>query len=378
MADALAAGRGTAALLARSLVRDLLAREQAADQVQESIGGEVVSDLHEALRGTPVDPLPPERAVEYFRSLVPSLGVDPQRFGELQRRQAFTLAASIDTALISRVQQVIGDYLEYGTHRPAAGQLGSRIVRYVAHPHAGPEERLILVDPRKLDTDWQRDTSYHLPTDAKGASEIRGRRENFEKFLATGDAVEAPRVLLGADGLPSFLDGRHRFAVLRDRDVSHVGIMVPADQATAFQARYGAATPSPAKPFSVRKAVDEVLARAGVSPANPAYAETVVRTNLLDSFNSAADEARMDPDVIDWFPVWEYSAIMDGRARPEHAARNGRYYPANVTFVSVRGTDIKDAANCRCTSIPVSKRQWARLRAAGARIADGYPDVLAA
>jgi hypothetical protein len=46
-----------------------------------------------------------------------------------------------------------------------------------------------------------------------------------------------------------------------------------------------------------------------------------------------------------------------------------------VSFVEVRGRGIEDAANCRCTSISVDRWDWAELKAGGARIAGGYPDV---
>lgn len=123
-------------------------------------------------------------------------------------------------------------------------------------------------------------------------------------------------------------------------------------------------------------AIRDVLERAGVAPANPSYAEMVFRTNAVDIYNQAADEERRDDDVIETFPVYEYMNPEDERSRETHAARNGKYYPSSVPFVTVRGTGIEDAANCRCTFASISKWRWAQLKAAGARIADGYEDVL--
>ena len=84
------------------------------------------------------------------------------------------------------------------------------------------------------------------------------------------------------------------------------------------------------------------------------------------------DELNQTQEV---FPVWRYSNPCDSRSRPHHAARNGKYYPSSVPFVKVRGEGIEDAANDRCVQIPVDRWTWRELRAAGARIADGYPDV---
>jgi SPP1 gp7 family putative phage head morphogenesis protein len=123
------------------------------------------------------------------------------------------------------------------------------------------------------------------------------------------------------------------------------------------------------------QAIQALLDQAGVTPDNPQYAEMVFRTNTMDAYNQGGTQALQDPDVSDTFPVWQYSNPHDRRSRPSHAERDGNYYPAAVPFVQVRGTDIADAANCRCTSIPIDKWTWAKRRAAGARIADGYADV---
>lgn len=123
--------------------------------------------------------------------------------------------------------------------------------------------------------------------------------------------------------------------------------------------------------------IDELLDAAGVGPRSKDYSRMVFRTNAMDSYNAGYERERTDPDVIATFPVWEYSNPVDSRSRPHHAERNGRYYPADVPFVQVRGEGIEDASNCRCMSIAVDKWDWKELKAAGARIADGYPDPTA-
>jgi hypothetical protein len=120
-------------------------------------------------------------------------------------------------------------------------------------------------------------------------------------------------------------------------------------------------------------AVRAILIAAGVHPANSQYAEMTFRTNTMDAFNAAAEEERMQPDVRATFPVWKYAGIEDGREGDDHRPHFGKYYPANVPFHQVRGERV---FNCRCVPIPISKGQWRRLKADGARIADGYPDVL--
>lgn len=122
------------------------------------------------------------------------------------------------------------------------------------------------------------------------------------------------------------------------------------------------------------KAVQALLDAAGVAPGHPegrdGYAATVFRTNTMDAWNQGLqDELAQQQET---FPVWRYSNPHDSRSRPEHAARNGRYYPASVTFNQIRGTGIEEVANCRCTAVPIDRWQWADLKAKGARLADGY------
>jgi predicted double-glycine peptidase len=61
-----------------------------------------------------LSPMPPQRAVEYFTGLVPTLGTDPQRFGDDLRRRAFTLAVATDQELLGRVQDLVGERLRTG------------------------------------------------------------------------------------------------------------------------------------------------------------------------------------------------------------------------------------------------------------------------
>jgi hypothetical protein len=114
--------------------------------------------------------------------------------------------------------------------------------------------------------------------------------------------------------------------------------------------------------------VQKILDAAGVSPANPQYAEMVFRTNMMDSFNAGTTRELQDPAVQEYFPVWRYAAIVDDRSRLWHAIRNGQYYPSSVPFAEVRGEDISDVANCRCGQTPIDKFEWDKLKAAGATL----------
>jgi SPP1 gp7 family putative phage head morphogenesis protein len=234
LTEAIAGANAAADLLGRARVREL-----ATGVPWNSKGPRRFAEFR-AFADAPVPPLSPEAALEYFRALVPTLGVDPQRYGRDMRRAAFTLAEATEQTLIERVQNAIADVLEQGT---------------------GPEG-------------------------------------------LAGEEV-----------------------------------------------------------------VQQLLDAAGVTPTNPQYAEMVFRTNAADAYNTGAWDEYTDPDLQDEFPVWQYSNPADARSRPHHAARDGNYYPASMSFAEVRGTDAGDVIQCRCVFIPVHKSEWKQLEAAGARLA---------
>ena len=112
------------------------------------------------------------------------------------------------------------------------------------------------------------------------------------------------------------------------------------------------------------QAIDTILRKAGIHPSNPDYPRMVFRTNYMDMFNVAAEEQRLDPDVVDEFPVWRYMGIDDGRQGKDHEIHFGKYYPSKAKFKEVRGERI---FNCRCQPVPIYKTEWARLKSKGVK-----------
>lgn len=223
LADSLASTIATANLLGRYRIRSILNRRRPPAQTFAEPAG------------PPVAPIPPEKALSYFRSLAPGITGDPGIFAPTMRRQAFTLAVSTDALLLQKVQGVIAD------------------------------------------------------------------------ALATGGGTIAD--------------------------------------------------------------VQEILDKAGVSPRNPQYAEMVYRTNSMDAYNQGHDEERQDPEVINYFPVWRYDGIEDGREGDDHRPKFGKYYPASATFAEVRGDR---PFNCRCGATPIYVDDWDELKKGGARVESAW------
>jgi SPP1 gp7 family putative phage head morphogenesis protein len=117
-------------------------------------------------------------------------------------------------------------------------------------------------------------------------------------------------------------------------------------------------------------AVQAVLDAAGVTSANPQRGETIFRTEAMGAYNQGLhDQLQAERE---FFPAWQYAAVTDNRARPWHAAKNGRLYASHVSFERVRGTTPNDTVNCRCTMIPIFKDDLAEMLAAGKRLEPVY------
>lgn len=101
----------------------------------------------------------------------------------------------------------------------------------------------VLVDVRadKLDRAWSKDKNSYIGK--RGAGAIGDRREQFREFLKDSKngaikPIVAPTVNVGKNG-PAFVDGRHRFSVLRDQGRKRVVISVPRHQAAQTRRRFG-------------------------------------------------------------------------------------------------------------------------------------------
>lgn len=191
------------------------------------------------IQGEELPLLSPQMALDYFRTLVPRLGVDPILWAPMMQRTAFTLAAATEKTLLNRVQELLLNNLRDG--------------------------------------------------------------QGWDYFSPGGTPTGNLRVLL-----------------------------------------------------------DE----AGVTPKNPQYSQMVFRTNTMDAYNIGYGLEMADPEISEFFPVWQYLGIRDGREGDDHRPKFNRYYPNSLHFAEVRG---KRVWNCRCTPRAVDKFEWADLYAKGAR-----------
>ncbi len=89
------------------------------------------------------------------------------------------------------------------------------------------------------------------------------------------------------------------------------------------------------------------------------HIRTLFRTNVLSAYNEGRRAIFDDPDVEDFVPYLMYSAILDGHARPSHAAMDGRIYRKDDAIWS--SWYPPNGFNCRCEVIPVTQIEARRL-----------------
>ncbi len=129
----------------------------------------------------------------------------------------------------------------------------------------------------------------------------------------------------------------------------------------------------------LRNAIEDEIVKAGLEPLNKGYSEMVARTNTLEAYRKAGDEASLDPDIQEMFPVYEYIGNEDGREGDDHRPLFGRYFPIQLPFVTVRNAAGPSPRpwNCRCDHIKIDRFDWEELQAQGAELWD-LEDVKAA
>jgi hypothetical protein len=93
-------------------------------------------------------------------------------------------------------------------------------------------------DVKKMDDSWKNESDYYVGKDGVGGQD--GRYKTVSDFVDRGSSVIMPEVSIRtSDGVVTFIDGRHRFAVLRDRGLKRIKVAVPNEKADEFKELYG-------------------------------------------------------------------------------------------------------------------------------------------
>jgi len=123
------------AILRAIISADLLGRARIVRQAERfrSRKQTFAADVPDVLADIPAIPGIPVDVVEYFRSLVPTLGIDPAVYGPLMERHAFTLAVATEKTLLDKAQTAIADYLRTDWLDPNSADKahGAQVVQHV-------------------------------------------------------------------------------------------------------------------------------------------------------------------------------------------------------------------------------------------------------
>ncbi len=96
-----------------------------------------------------------------------------------------------------------------------------------------------------------------------------------------------------------------------------------------------------------KDSMEEVLDNKGWSVRADGSAwrlDTIYRTNMQSAY--MAGRFHQMKEVEEDFPYWQYSAVMDMRTRPSHAALNGKVLKSNDPFWKT--SYAPNGYNCRC------------------------------
>ncbi len=115
-------------------------------------------------------------------------------------------------------------------------------VKFVQPARAKQRENIVWVDVGKFDQEWNKDEGFYIGAGGVGAK-ISNRYERFQEFLKTGQPVEMPEVSLREFEIRGsrigFVNGRHRFAVLRDMGLKSIPVSISKKEADEFKELFG-------------------------------------------------------------------------------------------------------------------------------------------
>lgn len=95
----------------------------------------------------------------------------------------------------------------------------------------------------------------------------------------------------------------------------------------------------------------DIMEARGWEGMTPWHAETVFRNNIQTAYSTGRYKQMVDQKEA--VPYWEYDAVNDAATRPEHAALDGKIFPADHPFWDTWYPP--NGHRCRCGVNPVHK-----------------------
>lgn len=162
----------------------------------------------------------------------------------LKRIERNQLVSMLNPALIdlnARSQKYIDQAVKYlQSEEPEPFEFHGSINETIEWKKSGASARdvVVQIDVAKVDASASKDRNFYVGPQGSGG--IKGRYERFSRWMERGETVEMPEVCLTDQGEISFINGRHRFAWMRDNGVTTMPVAVPANDAAGVKERFSA------------------------------------------------------------------------------------------------------------------------------------------
>lgn len=125
----------------------------------------------------------------------------------------------------------------YGPGFPELSKITERANPEWKKSPAASQDAVVWVDVELVNQSASKDHNFYVGP--KGEGGISGRYDRFDKWMGQGEAVEMPEITLTDSEEISFINGRHRFAWMRDQGIRELPVAVSGGVADAVERKYG-------------------------------------------------------------------------------------------------------------------------------------------
>lgn len=121
------------------------------------------------------------------------------------------------------------------------------------HGYDGRRHAVVIVDVDKIELEYSKATDHYVGK--AGAGGIGNRYAEFGNFVDKGKPIEMSYMSFDKSGQPGFINGRHRWAWLRDNGAAQLPVTISRSDLRVAVERYGAVRVKPGevvKPLAAR------------------------------------------------------------------------------------------------------------------------------
>jgi hypothetical protein len=219
--------------------------------------------------------------------------------------------------------QINGTAIEVAGERIIPVNVGGKEINMTPDKYFnGRSHAVVMVDVAKFEKQYQLDAGFYVGKG--GAGGIGGRYEAFGKWLNKGLPVEMSIAAVNPNtGIPNFVNGRHRWAYLRDQGATHLPVQIDKANLKHFINHYDAAPV---------KFVKELT----LDPAKPADPKSIYEPKRYETPKEWKKALSKE----------QYEAIADytgGAFKAMRNAQRGEGYGSDITRIKRKAAQMQKA-----------------------------------